>query len=109
MSTTPQRATPKMPSPKPSASPVRIPSPLKSAVDQGVTLDDPVQTLKQYIGPIAVLGLCGAGAVYFAKRIGDLEHKVHAERRLDVRHLTDSDVQLIVSFYNLFDKHMNEH
>lgn len=85
------RASPKIPSPI-----APLPSLRKELHPIAPASDELTQTLKQYIAPLAVLGLCGAGAVYFAKRIGDLEHKVHAEKRQDVRRLTDQDVHLIV-------------
>lgn len=84
-----------------------VTTPLKSAAAKVPRFQDPgplvgndqtqiMDTVKTYAFPLCILGLCGAGAVYFAKRVSDLEHKVHAERRADVRNLTDNDVQLIV-------------
>lgn len=85
------------PLPRSSVTPVKsaakVPAKLQDDTHQQQQLMD---TVKTYALPIAVIGLCGAGAVYFAKRMNDLENKVHAEKRADVRYLTDNDVQLIV-------------
>lgn len=52
--------------------------------------------LKSYGVPLAAVALCGAGAVYLSKRMSDLETKVAAGRRNDVRHLSENDVRLII-------------
>lgn len=52
--------------------------------------------LKSYGVPLATAALCGVGAIYFAKRMSDLETKVDAGRRNNVRHLNETDVRLIV-------------
>jgi hypothetical protein len=52
--------------------------------------------LKSYGAPLVTAALCGVGAIYFAKRMSDLETKVDAGRRKDVRNLNETDVRLIV-------------
>jgi len=59
-------------------------------------MDATLSALKSYGLPVATLALCGVGGFYLAKRMNDLESKVGASRRNDVRHLSETDVQLIV-------------
>jgi hypothetical protein len=53
-------------------------------------------TLTKYGLPFATLAICAAGSVYFSKRMSDLEQNVGAIRRNEVRHLSETDVRLIV-------------
>lgn len=64
---------------------------VEDSIGGGIT-----DALKSYGVPLATVALCGVGAVYFAKRMSDLETKVDAGRRNDVRHLNETDVRLIV-------------
>jgi hypothetical protein len=58
--------------------------------------DGTLSVLKNYGVPLATLALCGVGAVYLAKRMSDLESKVDAGHRRELRHLNDVDVRMIV-------------
>lgn len=53
--------------------------------------------LKQYGIPLGAVALCGAGAFYLAKRMNDLESRVSAMKRSEVRHLSETDVRMIVA------------
>jgi flagellar biosynthesis GTPase FlhF len=57
---------------------------------------DVMDGLKSFGMPLVTAALCGVGAIYFAKRMSDLETKVDVDRRKNVRHLNDADVRLIV-------------
>lgn len=52
--------------------------------------------LSAYAFPLGALALCGAGALYLVKRIGDLESSVGAMKRETVRNLSETDVRMIV-------------
>ena len=63
--------------------------------DGGSDWDGALGMLKAYGVPLATVALCGAGAFYFSKRLADVENKVTASRRNDVRHLSETDVRMI--------------
>jgi hypothetical protein len=67
-----------------------------AAADVGGDWDGTLSVLKNYGVPLATLALCGVGAVYLAKRMSDLESKVDAGHRRELRHLNDVDVRMIV-------------
>ncbi len=52
--------------------------------------------LKGYGIPLGALAICGLGALYLGKRMSDLETHVGALKRSEVRHLSETDVRLIV-------------
>lgn len=52
--------------------------------------------LKGYGIPLGALAICGLGALYLGKRMNDLETHVGALKRNEVRHLSETDVRLIV-------------
>jgi len=74
------------------------PSRARSVVPSGPAgeWDGALNALKSYGAPLATLALCGVGAVYFAKRMTDLETKVDVGRRKEVRTLNETDVRMIV-------------
>lgn len=52
--------------------------------------------LKTFGIPLGALAVCGLGAMYLTKRMTDLETHVSAIQRNEVRHLTETDVRMIV-------------
>lgn len=64
------------------------------AVPTGAT--DMSSLLSTYAFPLGALALCGAGALYLTKRMGDLENSVGAIKRDAVRNLSEHDVRMIV-------------
>lgn len=83
----------KLASPKPPLSAI---SSSAAAAATGVEDWDTMSLLKTYGIPLGAVALCGAGAVYLAKRMNDLETRVSAMKRDNVRHLSETDVRLIV-------------
>ncbi len=64
--------------------------------EAGKSLDDWATTLTKYGLPFATVAIVAAGSVYFSKRMSDLEQNVGAMRRNEVRHLSETDVRMIV-------------
>lgn len=57
---------------------------------------DAATLLRNYAVPLGAVAMVGAGAMYFAKRMNDLESRVGEMRRNEVRHLSETDVRMIV-------------
>lgn len=81
------------PSPTRSGAPV-VAGPVGAAGGEGDW--DVGSALKTYGLPLGTLALVGMGAVYFSKRLGDIENSVSVVRREQVRHLSETDVRMIV-------------
>lgn len=83
-------------------SPAKVPTPTPSSAgtivpeSSGEGVGSFVNVLKSYGPALLTAVACGAGLVYMAKRMSDLEQKVGSQRRNQVRYLSETDVRLIV-------------
>lgn len=63
----------------------------------GATSQDwDMNSMLKYGIPLGAVGIVAAGAFYFSKKMGDLETQVQAIKRNEVRHLSETDVRMIV-------------